>query len=166
MAGSAAAFQGALDRQRAKVQKQKLAGQTQREAFTARESKLERDFSSQQSSLAFDRARSLIGPLLADQGVGGDGVDTEGLAAQEASIRRTGAQAQAKVGGALAKRNIFQSGPSAAAFATLQAETEAAVAGKAGEFAESAADRRSRLKQARLAAATQISSDFLRGAFV
>lgn len=95
-----------------------------------------------------------------------DSPEFSGLGALEESIRRTAERAQAEVGSRLAKRNLFRSGPSAAATALLQAETEGAVA----ELSFSDAARREesirRRRSAREQALAQLAGQVATGAFL
>ncbi len=144
--------------------------QRERAREVRNEARREREFQEKSATTRFGRARELIGSVLGqfdrDEGGGTDGIDQSGLGEVERSIRASGKKRAGQAAGILAKRGIFTSGSSAAVESTIQAETEAAVAGKRGEFAESAADRRARKKAARLQAATQLTGQIAGGAFL
>jgi len=157
--------------ERSREFKANLAEQQRREGVIFEEAARERAFEDKQATRRFLRTKSFVDPIIAQLqddtgGFDDDDIDFGGLEEVEASIRRAGDKAQGQTASVLAKRNIFRSGPSAAAAALLQAETEASVAGARGEFFERGSERRDRRRASREQALTQIATQLASGAFL
>lgn len=111
----------------------------------------------------FERYRAFMSPYLSQlssvlKGAPGGTYDPDdpALRAMEESIERRGGEAQRAIASEMARRGVFRSGPSVAASALQQGETEAQVASTRGRFALAGAERGQRAWQARLSALMQL----------